>query len=129
MPCVIRRYNPKRSLKKEHTMSQCIFCTNLPKVLDNNLAYAIYDIKPFSKGHMLFIPKRHCEQLFQASLDEIKALYSLINKAKVLLDKEHHPDGYNLLVNSGSVAGQVVMHAHIHLIPRYKDVEFKSPLH
>jgi diadenosine tetraphosphate (Ap4A) HIT family hydrolase len=109
-------------------MSDCIFCSNLPKVLENNLAYAIYDIKPATKGHMLFIPKRHCEQLFQATLDEIRALYSLINQAKGILQKEHHPDGYNMLVNSGEAAGQIVMHAHIHLIPRYLGQEFKIPI-
>ena len=110
-------------------MSECIFCKNLPKVLENELAYALYDIKPFTKGHMLFIPKRHIEQLFEASGQEIMAIHELINKAKFLLDKEHQPDGYNTLVNSGSEAGQIVMHAHVHLIPRYKGSEFKIPLH
>ncbi len=128
MPCVIRRYNPNRH-KKEAAMSECIFCKNLPRVLENNLAYAIYDIKPFTKGHMLFIPKRHFEHIFQATLDEIKALYSLINQGKGLLQKEHNPDGYNILNNNGAVAGQVVMHAHIHLIPRYQGEEFKIPIH
>ena len=101
-------------------MADCIFCKNLPKVLENDLAYAVYDIKPLSRGHMVFIPKRHFEQVFQADAEEIKALFDLINKAKTLLDKEHHPDGYNIQVNCGSVAGQIVMHAHLHLIPRYK---------
>ena len=101
-------------------MPDCIFCKNLPKVLENDLAYAVYDIKPLSRGHMVFIPQRHFEQLFQAHADEIKALFDLINKAKALLDKEHHPDGYNIQVNCGSVAGQIVMHAHLHLIPRYQ---------
>ena len=101
-------------------MADCIFCKNLPKVLENDLAYAVYDIKPLSRGHMVFIPKRHFEQVFQADAEEIKSLFDLINKAKALLDKEHHPDGYNIQVNCGSVAGQIVMHAHLHLIPRYK---------
>ena len=100
-------------------MSECIFCQNLPKVLENNLAYAIYDIKPISKGHMLFVPKRHQVTLFESSLDEIKAIFSLINKAKVLLQKEHNPAGYTIQANCGAVAGQIVMHAHMHLIPRY----------
>jgi diadenosine tetraphosphate (Ap4A) HIT family hydrolase len=40
------------------------------------------------------------------------------------LDHEHHPDGYNVGVNCGEVAGQTIFHLHIHLIPRYKgDVE------
>ena len=105
-------------------MAECIFCKDLPIVLQNDLVYCLYDIKPLSKGHMLFITKRHIEQIFEANTDEIKALFDLISKTKVLLDKEHHPDGYNVAANCGSAAGQIVMHAHIHLIPRYKGQEF-----
>jgi diadenosine tetraphosphate (Ap4A) HIT family hydrolase len=101
-------------------MSDCIFCKNLPKILKNDLAYAVYDIKPHSKGHMLFIPNRHHSTVFESTSNEIKALFDLINEAKVLLQKEHNPDGYNVVANCGEVAGQVVMHAHVHLIPRYK---------
>ena len=119
MPCVIRRYNPNRKIKGE-VMSDCIFCKNLPKILENELAYALNDIKPLSKGHMLFITKRHIEQIFEATPDEVKALFDLINQAKVLLIKEHQPDGFNIQANCGSVAGQIVMHAHLHFIPRYK---------
>jgi diadenosine tetraphosphate (Ap4A) HIT family hydrolase len=107
-------------------MSDCIFCKNLPRILENDLAYALYDIKPVSKGHMLIIPKRHFEQIFEAKDEEIKALFDLTNQAKALLDKERKPDAYNLAVNCGPAAGQIVMHAHLHLIPRYKDQEFNA---
>ena len=100
-------------------MSDCIFCKNLPKVLENDLAYALHDIKPQAPGHMLFIPKRHHETVFASSSDEIKALFDLINKAKVLIEKDNKPQGYNIQVNCGKAAGQIVMHAHLHLIPRY----------
>lgn len=119
MPCVIRRYNPNRKLK-DVQMVECVFCKNLPKILENDLAYAVNDIKPLSKGHMLFITKRHIEQIFDASSDEIKAIFDLVNQAKQILDKEHQPQAYNVQVNCGSLAGQIVMHAHVHLIPRYK---------
>jgi diadenosine tetraphosphate (Ap4A) HIT family hydrolase len=98
----------------------CIFCKDLPKVLENELAYAVYDIKPHSKGHMLFIPKRHHTTIFESTPAEVSAIFELINKAKLSLQKEHNPDGYNIQVNCGEVAGQIVMHAHVHLIPRYK---------
>ena len=101
-------------------MSDCIFCKDLPKVIANELAYAIYDIKPLSKGHMLFIPKRHHATIFESTPQEIEAVFELVNQAKALLHKEHKPDGYNVQVNCGAVAGQIVMHAHVHLIPRYK---------
>lgn len=105
-------------------MADCIFCKNLPKILENDLAYAVYDIRPITEGHMLLIPKRHFEQMFEANADEIKAVFDLVNKAKVLLDKERKPDGYNMAVNCGAAAGQIVMHAHLHLIPRYEGKEF-----
>lgn len=101
-------------------MSDCIFCKNLPKVKENALAYVLYDINPISKGHALIIFKRHFEQIFESTSEEFNAVRELIVKMKDVLQKEHSPDGYNLWINCGSVAGQVVMHAHIHLIPRYK---------
>ena len=102
-------------------MSDCIFCKNLPKVLENDLAYALYDIKPISKGHMLFVPKRHHETMFESTPDEIGALFDLIKQAKAIVAKEHKPDGFNVQANCGAAAGQIVMHAHMHLIPRYKN--------
>jgi diadenosine tetraphosphate (Ap4A) HIT family hydrolase len=51
---------------KEKAMSDCIFCKNLPRVMENDLAYALYDINPISKGHALIIPKRHFETIFEA---------------------------------------------------------------
>ena len=92
--------------------------------MENALAYALYDIKPITKGHMLFIPKRHHLTLFESTPDEIKAIFELIGKAKELLLKEHKPDGFNIAANCGEVAGQVVMHAHMHLLPRYKGQDF-----
>lgn len=105
-------------------MSDCIFCKNLPKVLENELAYALFDIKPITRGHMLFIPKRHFITLFEATDEEIKAIFELVHKAKELLIKEHKPDGFNIAANCGEAAGQIVMHAHLHLLPRYKGEAF-----
>ncbi len=105
-------------------MADCIFCKDLPKVLENDLAYALYDINPLTPGHMLIIPKRHQETLFESTPEEIIAVFELINKAKEMLIKEYRPDGFNIAVNCGQAAGQIVMHAHVHLLPRYKDRSF-----
>jgi diadenosine tetraphosphate (Ap4A) HIT family hydrolase len=98
----------------------CIFC-DLQKfaAAENDLAYFIYDKYPKSEGHSLIIPKRHIETVFDATGEEWKAMGELINIAKAEIIKNHKPAGYNLLVNCGKAAGQEVMHAHIHLIPRY----------
>jgi diadenosine tetraphosphate (Ap4A) HIT family hydrolase len=107
-------------MKKGHVMPDCIFCKDLPKVFENELAYAVNDIKPLAQGHMLFIPKRHHATVFESTAEEIKAVFDLIKKAKEFLQQEHSPDGYNVQANCGAIAGQIVMHAHVHLIPRYQ---------
>ena len=102
-------------------MSDCVFCKDLPKVMENQLAYCLYDIKPITKGHMLIIPKRHYATIFEVLPDELLTVFELANQAKRLLIDEYKPDGFNLVANCGEAAGQIVMHAHLHLLPRYKN--------
>lgn len=96
----------------------CVFCNHPGKILENDLAFAVNDAFPVTPGHMLIIPKRHFASFFEASKDEREALLDLVNDAKLLLDEEERPDGYNIGVNVGKAAGQTIMHVHIHLIPR-----------
>lgn len=106
---------------------ECIFCKkiiNKEYVFENELAVAFFDGFPVSKGHMLIIPKRHVETYFDITLEEASAMKELVDKVKNFLDKEYHPDGYNIGLNCGEYAGQTVMHCHMHVIPRYKgDIE------
>lgn len=93
-------------------------------VLENELALGRFDDFPVNPGHMEFITKRHAETFFDTTEEEKIAIFELIDKAKIILDKEFHPDGYNIGINCGLSAGQTVMHVHVHLIPRYNgDVE------
>jgi diadenosine tetraphosphate (Ap4A) HIT family hydrolase len=104
------------------TNGTCPFCrANLRErqVMKNELAFAIYDINPVSKGHTLIIPFRHVADFFETSPDEQIAFLELAGRLKELLDSRHHPSGYNFGVNIGRDAGQAVMHVHLHLIPRY----------
>jgi len=81
--------------------------------------YIIKDLFPVSNGHILIIPYEHTENWFTAKeevrLDMMKALHLV----KEQLDLEYNPQGYNIGANCGEVAGQTVMHLHLHLIPRY----------
>ncbi len=99
----------------------CPFCNPSRDeiVLQNGLCYARYDRYPASPGHLLLIPFRHIPTLFDATDAEHAALLALVREAKILLDEQFHPDGYNVGVNVGPAAGQTVMHLHVHLIPRY----------
>ena len=101
--------------------NNCPFCTSDESVLSNDLAYAHYDKYPVNDGHLLIIPFRHVSNYFDLSNKEREAIFSLIDEAKILLDKKHKPDGYNIGINVGESAGQTVWHVHVHIIPRYKD--------
>ena len=105
----------------------CIFCNTLNKdfVFENDLAFASFDSYPVSKFHSLVIPKRHTENYFDLNNDEILACNDLILKIKNKIQNEDSSVlGFNIGVNSGKVAGQSILHCHIHLIPRRKgDVE------
>ena len=89
----------------------------------NALCFAIPDHKPASRGHLLIITRRHVATWFDCTLPEQNDLMALVNQAKTLLDQQlvPQPDGYQVLLNSGTAAGQTVPHAHVHLIPRYAD--------
>ena len=102
---------------------KCAFCEdfiiNKEPVFKNDLALCYYDEFPVSKGHMLFITKRHVSTFFETTDKEKKAIFDLLEKAKKEIDTKYSPDGYNIGANCGEAAGQSVMHIHIHLIPRY----------
>lgn len=100
----------------------CPFCgpTASDVVAGGKLAYVRRDAFPVSKGHTLIVPRRHVSSIFECTDDERQGLLALLDEAKVQLDAEFSPDGYNIGVNDGEAAGQTVMHLHIHLIPRYK---------
>jgi superfamily II DNA or RNA helicase/diadenosine tetraphosphate (Ap4A) HIT family hydrolase len=87
----------------------------------NDLAFAIKDKFPVSKGHALVISKRLISTWFAASDAEQTAMMSLVGDVQRFLDQQLHPkpDGYNVGFNSGIAAGQTVPHVHIHVIPRY----------
>ena len=99
----------------------CPFCASVPKdhIAENALAFAKWDGYPISKGHALIIPRRHLPSFFDCNGEEKAALMQLLDSAKSLIDGLYNPDGYNIGINCAEAAGQTVMHAHMHLIPRY----------
>lgn len=101
------------------TSTTCPFCNFDNPLLSNDLAYVRYDSFPVTNGHLLIIPYRHVADYFAATQQEKMAMLELLDRSKSLLDREKAPSGYNIGVNAGVAAGQTVMHAHLHLIPRY----------
>ena len=105
----------------------CIFCHIRKEELqfENHLAYSSIDSYPVSLFHSLIVPKRHVETYFELTNEEIQACNELILKTKEkILKQDPRVKGFNIGTNAGKVAGQSVMHCHIHLIPRREgDVE------
>ena len=105
----------------------CIFCKIRREEVqfENQLAYSSIDSYPVSEFHSLIVPKRHVETYFELSYEEIQACNELILKTKEkILKQDTSVKGFNIGTNAGKIAGQSIMHCHIHLIPRRKgDVE------
>ncbi|MCK5717562.1 MAG: HIT family protein, partial [Thiomargarita sp.] len=101
--------------------SNCPFChiDKIHIISQNEHVFTIKDGYPISRGHTLIIPIRHISSFFEATDTEQKALLDALTQAKIALNQQNAPDGFNIGINDGVAAGQTVMHLHIHLIPRY----------
>jgi diadenosine tetraphosphate (Ap4A) HIT family hydrolase len=101
--------------------ADCPFCHLDPRriLAESDLALTLRDGFPVSPGHTLVVPRRHFADLFDATPEELAALWRALRVAADDLAREHGAEGFNLGVNVGAAAGQTVMHLHVHLIPRY----------
>jgi diadenosine tetraphosphate (Ap4A) HIT family hydrolase len=107
----------------------CPFCNigeHVEVLFKADTAMAILDSFPISPGHALVIPKRHVADYFELTAEEQNELWQLVNRCKMILQDRFHPDGFNIGINVGEMAGQSIFHVHIHLIPRYKG-DMKNP--
>lgn len=109
----------------------CIFCKiingDIPsaKIYEDEDVLAILDISQATKGHTLVLPKKHFANLLE--IDDYEYL-KVMNKVKDLakgITKAFNAKGCNILNNCGEVAGQTVMHFHVHIIPRYDNNDIK----
>ncbi len=118
--CEIYEYQHFNQLKKKK--SDCPFCnpsSNTELILESAQAYSIFDKYPVNPGHALIIPKRHISDYFELSFKEQSSCIFMLNEVKKEIYKRFKPDGFNVGINIGEIAGQTVPHVHIHLIPRY----------
>jgi len=81
---------------------------------------AFRDGFPISPGHTLIVPRQHVASFFDLPTWIQQSLWELVAIVRTSLTEEFHPDGFNVGLNDGKEAGQTIMHAHIHVIPRYK---------
>lgn len=107
--------------------SNCIFCKivagEIPsaKIYESEATFAFLDIAPVNKGHALVIPKRHYANLFELPEELGNALLTDMKRVAAAVMAATGADGLNVGMNNHEAAGQVVMHAHFHLIPRFRD--------
>ncbi|MCZ2260021.1 HIT family protein [Sporosarcina sp. G11-34] len=114
-------------------MSTCIFCQiiegTIPsaKIYEDEHVYAFMDIMPVTKGHVLLIPKKHIENIYDFSEEQAARLFAAAPKIANVLKAEFNPAGMNLLNNNGAPAGQSVFHFHLHFVPRYDETDGFQP--
>ena len=105
----------------------CLFCNSKTSGVahENELAYASYDTYPVSNLHCLIIPKRHLNDYFDLTNEELLACNELIKIIKKeVTTKDKTVKAFNIGTNAGKISGQSIMHCHIHIIPRREgDVE------
>ena len=107
-------------------MEDCIFCKiangEIPaaKVYEDNDTISFLDIMPANKGHCLVIPKKHYETFLDIPDKDLTNLMKTSKKVTKALSLSIGNGSYNIIMNNGKVAGQVVQHAHIHILPRFK---------
>ena len=105
----------------------CIFCKLANGVIPTNSIYddedfnVILDLAPATKGHALILPKAHADNLYQLPDEAAAKVLVLAKKLATSMTEKLSCDGFNVVQNNGSVAGQTVFHFHMHLIPRYED--------
>jgi histidine triad (HIT) family protein len=105
-------------------MDNCVFCkiinNEIPaaKVYEDDLVVAFLDLGPINYGHTLVIPKEHHES--SATIPEYVAgrMFRVGSRVGVALKRKLDYDAFNLHLADGTAAGQVVMHAHLHVVPR-----------
>jgi histidine triad (HIT) family protein len=105
-------------------MDGCVFCKmvagEIPaaKVYEDDAVLAFLDIGPISDGHTLIIPKQHCARVHECDPQVLSAVAARLGRIAAAVVGAMEADGYNVLANNGSAAGQVVEHLHFHIIPR-----------
>lgn len=103
----------------------CVFCEivkgNIPsyKIYEDDNVLAFLDISQATFGHTLIVTKKHYENFFDLPTEEAVNVIKAAKIVETKLKEKLNISNINLLNNNGEIAGQVVMHYHLHLIPRY----------
>jgi len=106
---------------------ECIFCKiidgEIPavKVLDEELVLAFMDINPSSPGHMLVVPKKHAENIFEIPEGDLAGVTAAVKRCATAVKDALKAEGVTVLQLNGRASDQIVPHLHIHIIPRWEN--------
>lgn len=112
-------------------MKDCLFCKIISgeiqstKVYEDNMTFAFLDVNPTNIGHTLVIPKKHSRNIFDIEKEDLEATINSVQKIAIAIKKGLGTDGINIISNNEPMAGQLIFHTHIHIIPRRSDDEFR----
>ena len=100
----------------------CIFCRivagQIParKVYEDEDVLVFYDLHPQAPMHLLMIPRRHLENLYDAQEEDTAVLGKLLALSAKIAREQGCADGFRVVINNGRVARQEVYHLHLHLL-------------
>jgi len=105
--------------------TQCAFCMipeiKAREIVGNELAWAFPTNIPITPGHTLISPRRCVATFGELTTEERQAILELADKVMLALKKAYKAEGFNVVWNEGKLAGQLVPHFHLHIIPRKED--------
>ena len=110
-------------------MENCIFCKIANKeipgkiVYEDDLCLAFLDLSQTTNGHTLVVPKTHYQNILDVDKEVLSHLIKVTKKLTNQIITNLDAKGANVLTNANEVAGQTVMHFHIHIIPRYNETD------
>ncbi|EID12976.1 HIT family protein [Mycolicibacterium phlei] len=103
----------------------CVFCAIVAgeapaiRIYEDDDHLAFLDIRPFSRGHTLVVPKRHTTDLTDTPPETVAAMARIGQRiARAARISGLHADGNNIVINDGKAAFQTVFHIHLHVLPR-----------
>ncbi len=82
-------------------------------------AFVVMNKYPYTNGHLMVVPKRHCLNLEQLNDDELRELFDLLKTSVRVLKASFHPHGFNIGMNIGKAGGAGEDHLHLHIVPRW----------
>lgn len=112
-------------------MTDCLFCKiaagEIPstKIYEDDAVLAFLDIHPVNIGHTLVIPKTHYTNLYDTTDETLARMMSIVRKLSIATKNAMGADGINIEMNNDPVAGQIIFHAHIHIVPRFEGDGFR----